>query len=72
MREKLNGNIFEGSQLKPRIIGGTTAPDHAYPYVAALHYGYRWSNDTFENNLSCGGSIIHQYWILTAAHCVDW
>ena len=54
----LSQNIF--AQME--IVGGEDADIQDYPYQAALMnnwYAY------------CGASIINEYWILTAAHCVD-
>ena len=54
----LSQNIF--AQME--IVGGEDANIQEYPYQAALMnnwYAY------------CGASIINEYWILTAAHCVD-
>ncbi|KAJ1959424.1 serine-type endopeptidase activity protein, partial [Dipsacomyces acuminosporus] len=50
------------SSLEKRIINGEYAPNGAYPYVASLIF----ANDTFP---SCGGSIISDTLIVTAAHC---
>uniref|UniRef100_A0A182PSE8 trypsin n=1 Tax=Anopheles epiroticus TaxID=199890 RepID=A0A182PSE8_9DIPT len=44
------------------IIGGTDLKDGMAPYLAAL-----MTNGTF----LCGGSIIDDRWILTAAHCLS-
>ena len=48
--------------LHRRIVGGRVARKNEYPYQVALQYG---SGFTF-----CGGSIIDNNWVLTAAHCV--
>lgn len=45
-----------------RVIGGTVAARNAFPYQAAL---------IINNSGFCGGSIISNEWVLTAAHCVD-
>lgn len=55
--------ISEGKQ--PKIVNGTDAEITDYPFIVSLQS----SNETNSYH-SCGGSIINEYWILTAAHCV--
>lgn len=53
-----------------RIINGETAKPGQFPYQAALRAlqernGTKW----FSHN--CGGSIISNQWVLSAAHCTE-
>ncbi|XP_039431553.1 chymotrypsin-1-like [Culex pipiens pallens] len=51
-----------GDQLK--IVNGTDATIEDYPFMISLR-GRTGGH-------SCGGSILNERWILTAAHCVDY
>ncbi|XP_047910618.1 chymotrypsin-like elastase family member 1 isoform X2 [Anser cygnoides] len=55
--------VPEGSE---RVVGGTEARSHAWPSQISLQYYYSgsWHH-------TCGGSLIQQKWVMTAAHCVD-
>ena len=49
-----------------RIVGGAEAPIGEYPWLALLGY----TNDAGFRGWRCGGSLIGEQYILTAAHCV--
>jgi len=57
--------IFLNSKLfaQADIVGGEDADIQDYPYQVALLSTGGWAY--------CGASIINEYWILTAAHCVQ-
>lgn len=44
----------------PRVVGGTDAKLNEFPYQISIQY---------EGRHHCGGSILNEYYILTAAHC---
>ncbi|KAF2905790.1 hypothetical protein ILUMI_00385 [Ignelater luminosus] len=50
----------EENAIEERIVGGYPAPDGMYPYQVSLRQ---------QGKHFCGGSIISQYWALSAAHC---
>jgi secreted trypsin-like serine protease len=57
----------DGFRPIPRIVGGRSAADGEYPWMVALLD----ADDPNEyDGFYCGASLIHPYWVLTAAHCV--
>ncbi|KAK7071313.1 hypothetical protein SK128_028297 [Halocaridina rubra] len=51
-----------GQELAARIVGGSVvSPEHKYPWMVSLRQ---------QNSHFCGGSLINDRYVLTAAHCV--
>ena len=59
-----NINLFSQTD----IVGGEDANISDYPWQTAV--GYQSSPNSWFSAY-CGGSVINQYWVLTAAHCVQ-
>ncbi|MGR9438388.1 serine protease (plasmid) [Rhizobium leguminosarum] len=64
-RERVDA-FFKG-ELK-KIVGGQKAADGQFPWQVSL--GVAWVASPADGHF-CGGSILNESWIVTAAHCVD-
>merc|ERR1711982_250079 len=53
---------IEGPARAGRIVGGHEAMEHQWPWQVALFIDDAWF---------CGGALISEDYVLTAAHCVD-
>lgn len=47
-----------------RIVGGDLAELGQFPYQVAIYF-----IDKDKKTFICGGSIVNEEWVLTAAHC---
>lgn len=54
----------------PLIIGGVKADAREFPHMAVIGFGF---DDDKIDSLAwlCGGSVISENYILTAAHCIS-
>ncbi|CAF3689343.1 unnamed protein product [Adineta steineri] len=49
-------------RINGRIVGGENAQPHSWPWVVSLR--------SFLSTHSCGGALLNEEWIVTAAHCL--
>ncbi|XP_044140331.1 azurocidin isoform X2 [Bufo gargarizans] len=54
--------LVEGGSFRTWIVGGREAAPNSHPYIASLQ---------FRRQHFCGGSLIAQQFVMTAAHCLS-
>ena len=57
-----SSNAFYSHSPSHRITDGSVANRHSWPWLVSLQDG---------GGHICGGSVINEEWVLTAAHCCD-
>ncbi|XP_071566091.1 chymotrypsin-2-like isoform X2 [Temnothorax nylanderi] len=56
--------VWMGCLADTQVVGGTNAPDGAYPYQVSL-------KESSNGRHFCGGAIVSKKYIITAAHCLE-
>ncbi|KAK3690830.1 hypothetical protein RRG08_021530 [Elysia crispata] len=55
---------------KLRVVGGDLAPHGKYPWQVGIRIVKNlFPNNTYFHSHHCGGTIISEHWVLSAAHC---
>ncbi|XP_067012932.2 venom protease [Anabrus simplex] len=64
--EKVNRSLCKGHDGVPFILGGTAVKPMEYPHAAIIGYDTKGGK-----NWLCGGTLISERFVLTAAHCLE-
>lgn len=60
----INASAFDNIEIDPRIIQGENATRGQFPYYAFLKV------QLAQGEAACGGSLISNQYVVTAAHCL--
>lgn len=68
-KSEKKGNLSKG-KLSKRIVGGKESQQGEWPWMVHLH-GHFDSSNPRKATVGCGGAILSERLILTAAHCTS-
>lgn len=59
MFEDMSITLFSVATEDDKIVGGRECAPNSQPHQVSLNSGYHF----------CGGSLVHEDWVVSAAHC---